>query len=739
MITVFSHDTTTFNNNGLCTLIEAEKVCIKRVINGEYLLSFEMPLNNSKWQYIKRSNIVLCDGQIYRILKKSREKTNNISCKVECMQIAMIDGSEKKLMLSYGPVIGDIPYNIMVNIYKETNINIMTTAQVEALGMKWIADKTDIFATQLVSPLDITKKLIENIGRGELYIDNYNIALVERIGKDTNVLLNSNTNLSSINDIDDGSNVITRLYPLGNNDFTIENLNKTDGNIIYRDGYIESISGVAKYGVVMGYKKYDVSEKETTPKTVLLNKALYDFDSSNQKRLDDTNNSITVNYIDLNKIDSRFAKLYLGDSIVIKDGSFNINSIKRITSMEYYPFSGDEGNITLGIPSKTLIDVIKDVNQTTTSYNNTLTESGKVKSTFIENILQSRQEQLAKDLLTYKLDEHKNGDIWYSGDSAIAIVNGKLAIATSRNNDNSFNWSTFIDGKSIDANLLNTGTLNTNLVNLISDSGNMSIKGDSLKMVAIDGTVVSLRSTDDSTVNPTYRKGLTVASKFDSFGKPTDYTIFDSNGQRRYIGGVRMPTYTISVNGTIDVGGIGGGYTTSSTKGCYAYTNYISWSYLYLEDDTLNGYWYNLANQHTSIRNGTNANKQSILKKMLQCTVLSNPGKGYFNTSWRVTSVLSEQFNIFETDSYGNPLIQPMVPSTRLNYYYTTNNSSNNNDWFSADKKGAYIRCALYTEHSTMYTISNSNGGTTTFSSGTYTSKNTNAKYIVNSTLDLDI
>ena len=33
------------------------------------------------------------------------------------------------------------------------------------------------------------KRQIENCGKGEIYIDNYNIALVERIGRDTDIRL----------------------------------------------------------------------------------------------------------------------------------------------------------------------------------------------------------------------------------------------------------------------------------------------------------------------------------------------------------------------------------------------------------------------------------------------------------------------------------------------------------------------------------------------------------------------
>ena len=51
----------------LAILENAKDVCIREVLNSEYTLTFTLPINDSKWEYIAEENIVKVEGQLFVI------------------------------------------------------------------------------------------------------------------------------------------------------------------------------------------------------------------------------------------------------------------------------------------------------------------------------------------------------------------------------------------------------------------------------------------------------------------------------------------------------------------------------------------------------------------------------------------------------------------------------------------------------------------------------------------------
>jgi len=527
----FNFNISNFNNsNGLCVLSEATEVRISEEINGTNSLNFSLPLDNEKWQYLKIGNYAVCDGKIFRIYKKTRDKQGGIKRQVECLHI--ISDLSTKLILEYPIMISKTPLQIMTEAIQGTSFNLITTLP---NGMEWATKTTDFLdITSKTTPLTIIKDLIDKLGYGELYIDNFNIALVKKIVSNTNVL-NSTTkfNAKSISDDEDGTEIITRLYPFGKDDLSLDSV------------YIDS-ELISQLGIREGYKEY----KDIETKAELLTKAQFEFSDLNESRIDMPLLQYRLTLIDMYKLYGDSYKIGLGDTIRIIDDDFSIETLQRVVSYNYYPYSPQMSSFTLGKASRNLVEMLKSLVTTEQKYINSLDGSGNVKVEWLANLLKNKSENITSALLANDVVLHKTGDLWIfeseTANKAIAIVDGNLAISNTKNSDGTWVWTTFIDGDSVSANVINTGTLNTNLVDLKSTDGKTTLKGNEFKMVASDNTTISIRATDGTNG---IKKGLQIIESFNADGTPKNYSLYDSTGYKRYINGNRIQTYTIVASG----------------------------------------------------------------------------------------------------------------------------------------------------------------------------------------------
>lgn len=458
MLRVYDKNATDFNNNGLAVLNEATNVKITRELNGEFKLSFDYPVNSDKWQYLKQRNKVVCEGQQFRVYQKSRSKAGTMTRTVECLHV-ITDASLKHIPY-LEPLIAHTPRSIMLTAFAGTDFHVMTEEEVQALGMQWVTDLTDIMEMSKTNPMEVTKQLIENLGKGELYIDNYNIALVERIGKDTGLYCTLSNNLQSLGDTEDGSNIITRLYAYGKDGLPLP-------PDVAPNGYIDSPEGIANFGICEGYIDYDIVEDPQE----LYQRALWEFSPDNPNRIDMPNLSYSVKLVELYKLYGNNFKLSLGDSIKIKDKTLGIDTTQRIVKYNYYPYSPQESEVTLGKPPKTIIEVIKSTVSASAQYKKTVKANGEIKASWLENLIKNLQQEVYNGLKK-ELTLHKTGDLWeFGNNTAIAIVDGVLAIANRRKEDGTWDFRTLGDGNGIIADEITAGTLKGIKIHQLSDDG----------------------------------------------------------------------------------------------------------------------------------------------------------------------------------------------------------------------------------------------------------------------------
>ena len=81
---------TDFSHSGIAVLENAYRIKIREIINGEFLLSFLIPIKDEKFQYINEENYVKVDGQIFIIktLKKERTEEGKLTAEVFCEHIS---------------------------------------------------------------------------------------------------------------------------------------------------------------------------------------------------------------------------------------------------------------------------------------------------------------------------------------------------------------------------------------------------------------------------------------------------------------------------------------------------------------------------------------------------------------------------------------------------------------------------------------------------------------------------
>lgn len=447
MLKVYDKNATDFTNNGLGPLQNAQNVKVTREINGEYTLSFSLPGDDPKWEYIQQRNKVICEGQQFRVFRYGQTIDGNINKTVDCLHV-ITDAAQRgeKFIPDFPDCIGFTPRAILLTAFAGTSFNVMSESEVTALGMNWVTDPTDIFECSKTYPLEIVKKVIESIKKGELYIDNYNIALVERIGKDTGLNCTLSSNLQSISADSDGENIVTRLYALGIDGMPLPSAEAPHG-------YIDSALGIAQFGIRADYMDFDTEDPNE-----LLEQALWQFSPDNPKRIDIPDESYAIKLIELYKLFGNNHRVNIGDSIRIKNKRSGIEATQRIIKYIRYPFSADQSEVTLGRPAKTYMDVLKESNQTTQKYNRIVNQSGQIKASWLETLIGNLQQTVNSALKDVSL--HRKGDLWeFENNSAIAIVDGILAIANERNPDGSWKFRTFGTGNGFTADEIVAGIL----------------------------------------------------------------------------------------------------------------------------------------------------------------------------------------------------------------------------------------------------------------------------------------
>ena len=359
-------------------LHEASQICVTKEINASDELTFEYPIASDKAELITVNRMILCDGQFYRVMRITR---GDGVISAECMHTFFADAPAVHIP-SVADSIGVKPYDLIKNSEKEMfGFEVLTQRRLESLGMDWIGEgdfmrgtdsgsgrefKIDFFALDKTNLLEFIKTVIENAGFGEIYYDNRSFAIAERLGKDTGIRLELCNNMENVSTEIDISSMVTRLYPYGCDDMTIES--------VYGQNYVDS-PNMALYGLKAGYKDYS----DYTNVNDLYYNALWEFDSKNPERIDVPSVSVSGNAFDLDRY-SRGGSVFtlsLGDTVMVVDER-NTGIYERVIALSCYPYESRAAEITIGRVKRDLYFYISQISELAKRYSKCSTTSGKI-------------------------------------------------------------------------------------------------------------------------------------------------------------------------------------------------------------------------------------------------------------------------------------------------------------------------------------------------------------------------
>ena len=364
------------------TLPDASDVTVSRAINGEYSLSFKYPSGTREFELIEINSLIRCEGQYFRVMRVSYASAQMAA--VSCMHVFNAIAKHSHLPNigsdSTGDVKGISPYDMLRKIVNK-NIGLMSfnpiklldPAEVSALGMTWLGSADgmliDFESTDKISVFDAIMQLIECCGRGELYIDNNKIALVERIGVDLNLCINPAKNIRNMVFEYDNADMVTRLYPYGQNDLTIAaakaNTDKTP--------YIDSprFSGNRPLSAALricAYRDYsDISDPDK-----LYERALWEFDAANPDRLDKPSVNITGELV----LENSALRPQLGDRVSIVNNGTILH--ERITAISRHPFEHIPDNVSIGSVRKDMFFYLNQIGALAKRYGAISTRGGRL-------------------------------------------------------------------------------------------------------------------------------------------------------------------------------------------------------------------------------------------------------------------------------------------------------------------------------------------------------------------------
>ena len=513
-IRIYPHNEKKFKNGGLGVIQNARDVCVSRNISGDCELTFTLHPSDEKMPLLSPENICDIQGQRYRIKTIDDDKIT---------ATAIYQDAAYKHIVRIADMIGKSPYEIMCKIFENTPVRVVTVAEVAALGMEWVTDLTDFFEVSKVTPLGAMKNLTDTLEKYrhhcELYIDNYNIALVKQIGIDRGARLDTAYNAKEMKVKRDTSELITRLYPYGKEDMPIGKVNNSKN-------YIES-ENITTWERE-GYEEFSEIDNPTELKTA----AQWLFSADNPDRVDIPKYSVTVSYAQ-----RKDKEIRLGDIVTVIDRQYNITSKQRATEVKIYPFEPNKNEVTVGSPPKSIAETFKGMASTSLKYQSTVNERGEVKPSWLENLKGGYSTLVNKAISGNEKEQRKTvihdyGDIWVNPNNpnqALALVGGVIAMANGKDSNGDWVWSAFGDWSGFTADKLTTGTLNTSNVLIRSNDGKTTLSGNLMTMkdtsgnirlkMGLDGGVYVFNlynAQEDKTVSLNSYGGLTLKGSLDT-------------------------------------------------------------------------------------------------------------------------------------------------------------------------------------------------------------------------------
>lgn len=470
MIQIYSPANTDYTKNGDMTLM-ATRCDVHAVLNGAWELELSHPIDaDGRWKYIEGGAVISAPSfngdQLFRI-KETDKDDSGVTATAEPI---FMDARDDCFLVDVRPT----------DKTGQQALDIMTAPNSKYTGSSNI--------TKIATAYYQFKNLIEAINGnddnsfvkrwgGEIYFNNYQIIINNRVGGDygVSVLYGKNASKNGVSETIDTSNVITRIYPKAYNGYTMTNNGYVDSPLINTYPVIK-----ARTITFDNVKMREDANEDDEENGIIICDTQEELDDALEERcqaeyeagadkpkvtisVDMVLVENTVNYAEYKGLET----VSLGDTVHCEYYRLGIVTNARVREITYDCLRQRTTKVVIGDePYQYFNNVSSGVNRIDGAIRpdgSLIAEQiqGFINSAYAQLRLQNSvaQKQDVRAILFEDLDP--SSDLF----GAISIGTQGLQIADSRTSDGrDWDWGTAITAKGMNASLITVGLISANMV-----------------------------------------------------------------------------------------------------------------------------------------------------------------------------------------------------------------------------------------------------------------------------------
>lgn len=522
-------------------------------INGDWCLKFSYPCSRPGAELLNVDALVLCQGQLYRI---ARVITNDTAGKQEydieaphiafdlanyCIENIETDADDETLD-------GIDAYTAMTQVLDGTPFSV-GVVDVDLSHMDYL----DILQQ---SVMDALKQIVDLWG-GELVYDNFTVHLRTRCGALRNYPIRQGRNLTSLKYTEDLSKVVTRLHIIGYGGMDIKEVN--DGKDYLDSQYINNYSHIFE-----GYVTFDDEDLPDVLKTmgqeylatVEVPAITFDVGLANLKG--------SPQY----KFYAGLETYELGDTAILHHDALRADFTLRCQERTFYPVTGINKSVKLGNADDDLGVSLSAALTASEAVKNIMGKHNTVKASRLQGTIDAMKTLLYASAQYQEAQVQEDHGILFEDNDpesttygAMYIGPGVFAIANDKDESNAWNWKTFGSGQGFSAEMITTGVLDAERV----DVRNMDLNINTVFQIALGELDSRIQNADGAytELNQSFEKlEATVGDhnevlahmSFDEKGlhidKDNDDAVF--NADNRTLGVTNVKTERLGIAQTMD-------------------------------------------------------------------------------------------------------------------------------------------------------------------------------------------
>jgi phage minor structural protein len=353
MFNIYDKKTTkgSFNNNGLGILNECIRFEVTEEKNGDYSLELDYPSNSKKAAFFEKYNIIKDDkGQLFRIYQVQKDSKDSSVTTVWAKHIFY-----------------DLSFDLIENV-TFSNLSMksaMTMALTTTMASIFTVDSDIVVASSLsfsqINCAQAIFNILEKWGMGELVRDNFSIKILTAMGKDNGVTVKYGKNINEIKVINDSTDIVTKLYPVGNNGIALTEkyVSVVDWNGIQYPPFpiVKKVTFDADDEVTLRAMAMDVATTIGLERTTI--------------EIDLIELSKTKEYANYSKLEA----VNVGDIVTVQHSDLNINGKVQVVKIVSDRLTGINSKVYLGQLRKTSEDINKLLKTTTDQMGNMVAQA----------------------------------------------------------------------------------------------------------------------------------------------------------------------------------------------------------------------------------------------------------------------------------------------------------------------------------------------------------------------------